>query len=56
MREVPTTLEAGASATAVPAIGVDPEPAVDQPAEVIEQPALPLDEQTHLPPEKRELP
>jgi len=56
MREYPTSIEAGSSMSAVPAIGVDPVPAVDQAAEAAEQPALPLDDQSDLPPEKRELP
>lgn len=57
MREFPTTLEAGSSATAVPAIGVDPSaPAIEQVGEAVEQPVLPLEDQLNLPPEKRELP
>ena len=56
MRDFPTTIEAGSSMSAAPAIAVDPAPALDQGTEAAEQPALPLDDQTDLPPEKRELP
>ena len=56
MRDFPTTIEAGSSMSAAPAIGVDPAPALEQATEAAEQPALPLDDQTDLPPEKRELP
>ena len=56
MRDFPTTIEAGSSMSAAPAIGVDPAPVLDQGTEPAEQPALPLDDQTDLPPEKRELP
>jgi len=53
MREFPTTIEAASSAGTAPAVSADPS------AEELEetaQPALPLEKQSHLPPEKRELP
>ena len=57
MRDFPTTLEAGASVTAAPAIGVDPAvPVIEQVGESLEQPVLPLEDQSDLPPERRELP
>ena len=68
MRDFPTTLEAGSSMSAAAAIGVDRAvpaieqgdevalPAVEQVDETAEQRDLPLDDQSHLPPEKRELP
>ncbi len=52
MREFPTTIEAASSAGSAPAITTDsPDVIEDSP-----QPVLPLEDQSHLPPEKRELP
>ena len=57
MRDFPTTIEAGSSMSAPSAIAADPAPAIDQGGEAAaEQPVLPLDDQTNVPPEKRELP
>ena len=56
MREFPTTLEAGSSISSAAAITDAPPPEIAQGGEVVESPMLPLEDQTPLPSEKRELP
>ena len=56
MREFPTTLEAGSSISSAAALTVEPAPVIEQADESAGQSVLPLEDQTPVPPEKRELP